>query len=122
MTIRLDHTIVHSRDAKAAANFLAELFGLPAPTPVGPFLALRLEDGMTLDFNHMGTDVTIQHYAFQVDDEDFDTIFSRIRDRALPYWADPFHKRPGEINPHGGGRRIYFEDPSGHNMEIFTKA
>jgi extradiol dioxygenase family protein len=70
----------------------------------------------------MGSDVTIQHYAFHVGDDDFDTIFARIRERALPYWADPFHRRPGEINPHDGGRRIYFEDPSGHNMEIFTKA
>ena len=122
MPISLDHTIVHSRDAKEAANFLAELFGLPAPTPAGPFLALRLDNGVTLDYDHMGSDVTIQHYAFHVGDDDFDTIFTRIRERALPYWADPFHRRPGEINPHDGGRRIYFEDPSGHNMEIFTKA
>ncbi len=121
MAISLDHTIVYSRDAQQAANFLAELFGLPAPVRSGPFLALRLDNGVTLDYDHMGIDVTIEHYAFRVGDSDFDAIFARIQERKIQYWADPFHQRPGEINPHGGGRRIYFEDPSGHNMEILTR-
>lgn len=34
-----------------------------------------------------------------------------------PFFADPHHTRPGEINHHNGGRGLYFEDPDGHNME-----
>ncbi|NPT62140.1 VOC family protein, partial [Paraburkholderia sp. 5N] len=39
----------------------------------------------------------------------------------LPYWADPVHRRPGEINMSDGGRGVYFQDPSGHNLEIITR-
>ena len=57
----------------------------------------------------------------QVTEDDFDTIFARIRERGLTYWADPFHSRPGQINHHDGGRGTYFEDPNGHNLEIITR-
>jgi hypothetical protein len=31
MAIKLNHTIVHSRDPQAGAEFLASVLGLPAP-------------------------------------------------------------------------------------------
>jgi hypothetical protein len=61
------------------------------------------------------------HYAFLVSEPEFDTIFNRIRERKLPYWADPFKNKPGEINRHDGGRGVYFDDPSGHKLEIITR-
>ena len=62
-----------------------------------------------------------QHYAFLVDDPDFDDIFGRIKERDLPYWADPFRRYPGEINTNDGGRGVYWEDPNGHLLEIITR-
>lgn len=44
-----------------------------------------------------------------------------MKDRGLSYWADPGRRVAGEINHHFGGRGVYFEDPSGHLMEIITK-
>jgi catechol 2,3-dioxygenase-like lactoylglutathione lyase family enzyme len=52
---------------------------------------------------------------------EFDDIFARIRERKLPYWADPGQARQGEINRHDGGRGLYFEDPDGHLLEIITR-
>jgi hypothetical protein len=34
-------------------------------------------------------DITPQHYAFPTSESEFDAIFGRIRERQLPYWADP---------------------------------
>ncbi len=65
-------------------------------------------------------EVTSHHYAFLVSEEEFDAIFARVQARNLTYWADPGHQRPNEIN--GNGRGFYFEDPSGHNMEVLTRA
>ena len=48
-----------------------------------------------------------QHYAFLVSEAEFDEIFGRIRERALPYWADPAQMRAGEINHNDGGRGVY---------------
>ncbi len=122
MTIQLNHTIVNSRDKAAASGFLATLFGLPPAVPFGPhFLAVKI-GGVTLDFCDTGDDpLQVQHYAFLVGEDDFDAIFGRIQARGLKYWADPGRTRQGQINRHDGGRGVYFEDPSGHLLEIITR-
>ncbi len=90
MSIKLNHTIVHSRDPRAAADFLASLFGLPAPVPFGPFIGVHVDNEVTLDFlDGEGAEIQSQHYAFLVDEEEFDQIFGRIQNRGIAYWADP---------------------------------
>ncbi len=123
MPISFNHTIVASRDKQQSAEFLAELFGLPSPEPVGRFMAVRLEHGVNLDFADVpeGEEIRQQHYAFLVSEEDFDAIYGKIAARGLRHWADPGKNRPGEINHNHGGRGVYFPDPSGHAMEILTR-
>ena len=65
--------------------------------------------------------ISPQHYAFLIAEEDFDSIFGRIRAGGLDYWADPFKQRPGEINRRAGGRGVYFADPNGHLLEVLTR-
>lgn len=121
MAIKLNHTIVISRDKRAAATFLTELFGLPPPVPFGPFLGVQVANEVTLDFVDEAGEITAQHYAFLVDEPEFDAIFGRIRQRGLAYWADPEQLAAGQINTRDGGRGVYFEDPSGHLLEIITR-
>ncbi|OBJ10352.1 VOC family protein [Mycobacterium sp. 1465703.0] len=122
MTISFNHTIVASRDKQESAEFLADLFGLPSPKPFGHFMVVELEHGVSLDYADApaGADITRQHYAFLVSEQEFDTIYGRIQSRGLQHWADPGAQRPGEINHNHGGRGVYFPDPSGHAMEILT--
>jgi catechol 2,3-dioxygenase-like lactoylglutathione lyase family enzyme len=122
VSIRFNHTIVHSRDKKQSATFLADILGLPVPGSFGPFLVVELANGASLDFIDAGDfDVVPQHYAFLIDEEDFDAIFGRVRARGLDYWADPFKQQPGEINRNEGGRGFYFDDPDGHLLEVLTR-
>jgi catechol 2,3-dioxygenase-like lactoylglutathione lyase family enzyme len=121
MTVELNHTIVAARDKKTAATFLADLLGLPEPTPFGPFFVVALGNGVSLDFVDTSEDIRPQHYAFLVSEDEFDAIFGRIRAKNLPYWADPFHSQPGEINTRDGGRGVYFDDPDGHVLELLTR-
>jgi len=120
MSVELNHTIVHVSDKDAAAETLAEVLGVGAPTSYGPFRVLTLANGVSLDFadDHGAPDG--QHYAFLVGAEEFDAIHQRIVDRGWTFWADPFHQRPGEINTNDGGRGLYWEGPDGHNLEIIT--
>ena len=121
MTIELNHTIVYSRDKETSATFLADLFGLQSPVAWGPFMAVALSNSVTLDYHDASGDIARQHYCFLVGEEEFDAIFGRIQAQGLPYWADPGHRQSGEINTHDGGRGVYFDDPSGHNLEIITR-
>jgi catechol 2,3-dioxygenase-like lactoylglutathione lyase family enzyme len=120
MAIQLNHTIVFSHDKKVSADFLCEILGRPAAVPFGPFLAVRLDNDVTLDFMDAKGDVALQHYAFLISDIEFEQSLARIRARNLMYWSDPYRHHPGEVSTDDGCRRIYFEDPSKHLLEIFT--
>lgn len=121
MAIQLNHTILYARDPKASARFLAEMLGLAAPVRWGPFEVVTTANGANLDYLEADGEIVSQHYAFLVDESEFDSIFGRIKDRKLSYWADPGQTRREEINRHDGGRGCYFEDPNGHLLEIITR-
>lgn len=121
MPVQLNHTIVHARDKQESASFLVELLGLPEPTSYGPFLVVQVDNDVSLDFIDDDAAFQAQHYAFLVTEEEFDAIFARIRSRSLTYWADPGRRRAGEHNTNDGGRGVYWEDPSGHLLEIITR-
>jgi extradiol dioxygenase family protein len=121
MTIKLNHTIVHARDRRASASFYSEVFGLPKPVAFGPFLDVELGNEVTLAFLGTDEEIQVQHYAFLVSEAEFDQIFGRVKERGLDYWADPAQRRKGEINRNDGGRGVYFNDPSGHYLEIITR-
>lgn len=119
--VELNHTIVHVRDKQASARFYTEVLGLDDPVPFGPFLVVETANGVSLDFADDHGDVDSQHYAFLVAEDEFDTIFGRIRDLGLDFWADPGKRRPGEVNRNDGGRGVYWDDPDGHVLEIITR-
>jgi extradiol dioxygenase family protein len=120
MTVELNHTIVHSIDRHASAQFLVDLLGLKQPTTYGPFVVVELGNGVTLDFADDFEIPHPQHYAFLVSEQEFDEIKARIIDRGLTYWADPFHREEGQVNTQDGGRGLYWKDLSGHDLEIIT--
>lgn len=121
MAIELNHTIVNVKDKQESAAFMAEILGLPPAEKFGYFLVLRTSNGVSLDFIDSDEGIYPQHYAFLVSEEEFDQIFARIKARGIPYWADPAKKQPGEFNTHFNGRGLYFEEPSGHFLEIITR-
>jgi catechol 2,3-dioxygenase-like lactoylglutathione lyase family enzyme len=125
MPVQLDHTIIPAQDKEASARFLADVLGLAPPSPFGPFLCVETANGVSLDYaDEPSVDDAVPsprgHYAFLVDEEEFDAIFARVQERGIRFWADPHHQREGVIN--NNGRGFYFEDPSGHNMEVLTRA
>ncbi|MFF3694200.1 VOC family protein [Streptomyces sp. NPDC002221] len=122
MSVQLNHTIVFAHDRQVSAEFLGEILGLEVGKPWGPFIPVSTSNGVTLDFATApeGTDITPQHYAFLVSEEEFDAAFERIKSMKLPYFADPHQQHPNEINHNDGGRGVYFPDPAGHGMELLT--
>ena len=123
MSIMLNHTIVAARDKRESAAFLTELFGLPDAEPFGPFLAVNVANDVSLDYADApdGDEIRPQHYAFLVSEDEFDSIYGKIRQRGIAHWADPRQSKPGEINHNDGGRGVYFQDPAGHYLEIITR-
>lgn len=122
MAITLNHTIVPAHDKIAAAKFFAEIFGLRFDGVVGPFAPVRVNDSLTLDFGDDDGGFEVHHYAFLVDDAEFDAIFGRVRAAGLRIGSSPagFDDQIGHYGD--GGRRVYFADPNGHVLELMTRA
>ncbi len=67
----------------------------------------------------------IHHYAFHLDNKQFQEVFARIKTEGIPYgdnYAEPANMRgPGTApGARGSGRSIYFKDPSGNLLQIIT--
>jgi catechol 2,3-dioxygenase-like lactoylglutathione lyase family enzyme len=118
MTIILNHTIVPVGDKHRGARLLADLLGLAAGVPAGPFVALRINGDLTFDFDdRLGA--RPGHYAFLVDDATFDRALDLAVELALPWGSGP-RVADQQINRAGGGRGVYIRDPDGIAYELFT--
>jgi len=120
MAVSLNHTIVAARDKEKSAKFLTEILGLPPPARAGHFTVVRVGE-TSLDYVQTDAPIEQRHFAFLVSEAEFDAAFDRIRERRLPYWADPFRREPNSINSYDDGRGLYFDDPNGHLLEIITR-
>lgn len=120
MTIEFNHTILATRDAHGSALFLADILGLQQPRRWGPFWMVTTDNGVNLDYMDVKHEVVPQHYAFLVDDTNFDALHDRLDKRGMTYWADPVRCKLG-MNDHDGGRGLYFDDLNGHLLEVITR-
>ena len=119
MAIVLDHTIVPAHDKEASARFLARILGLRYEGALSHFAPLRVNDTLTLDFDN-DTKFESHHYAFKVDEAEFDGIFDRVRAEGIAYGSGPGSLEDMKINHRRGGRGFYFHDPNGHVLEVLT--
>ena len=118
MTIVLNHTIVPASDKQRGAEFLAALLGVEVSAPAGPFVPVRINGDLTLDFDDRAGGRT-GHYAFLVDDATFDTALA-FAHRSGSEWGSAPRTVDYRVNHLGGGRGVYVRDPDGIAYELFT--
>ena len=121
MTIELDHTIVPSHTAVASAQRLAQLLGVAwAPTSLGPFAPVYVNDGLTLDFIQTDEDFPIYHFCFRVGEATFDAILARIETAGIAWRSSVRGSNDRTVNTDYGGRMVYWNEPDGHQWEMLT--
>lgn len=119
MEITLNHTIVNSFDKLEAAKFYERVLGFEFLKVWGPFAIVKVNSTLTLDFLEKQS-FSKSHYAFKVNEEQFNEIFERIKKENIPYGSGPNNLKDMKINHNYGGKGVYFPDPSGHILEILT--
>jgi hypothetical protein len=121
MPIELDHAIVSARDAAKAGSLLAELLGVPCGrAPLGPFFAVYVNDGLTLDFIDTDEAFPVEHFCFRVSDEDFERILQGLKDRNIPYRSAVHAPVDHQVGTAFGGKMVYWNEPEGHQWEMLT--
>ena len=119
MAIALDHTIVPSHDKEAGARFFAKMFGLKYEGPWGHFAPVQVNDKLSMDFDNRDS-FEPHHYAFLVEDAEFDSILGRVQADGVKYGSGPTTQDDMQINNRHMGRGFYFRDSDGHSWEVIT--
>jgi hypothetical protein len=75
MSVELNHLIIPAREKWASAEFLAAILALQAGPEWGPFVPVRVSNGVTLDFVDAGDRRFHPHHcAFLVSEGEFDAL------------------------------------------------
>lgn len=123
MAVHLDHIMIPSKDRNAAAKQLAALLGVKwAPAAIGPFTAVYVNSGLTIDFDEWQDEFPKGHYCFRVDEKEFDAIFLRIKQAGIPYRSLPHSPDDYKVNTSMGGKIMYWNQPDDHVWELLTKS
>ncbi len=121
MGLELDHLLIPVHGREAAARQLAELLGVPwGPSRFGPFSAVYVNEGLTIDFDEAEGAYPAQHYAFRVSEAAFDAVLVRLRAAGIALRSTPHGPVDGEVNAAFGGRMVYWNEPGGHAWELLT--
>lgn len=118
MPIVLDHTIVPARNKQEAADWFARIFAL-STTMDGHFAPVRVNETLTFLFADEAS-FEPHHYAFHVNEAEFDAILRRVKQNGLAFGSAPWSRGDGELNDWNGGRGVYFESPDSHLFELMT--
>src|ERR1700719_4368081 len=103
MAITLNHMIVPAHDKEVSAKFFARMFGLKYEGAMSHFAPVRINETLNHGFDNW-ENVEMHHYAFQVGDAEFDSIFARIKEAGIPYGSGPLTQEDMRITTRRGGR------------------
>lgn len=119
--IELDHFIVSSRNKAAAAKQLAGLLGVAwGEARFGPFTAVYLNDGLTLDFIDTDGAFPVEHFCFRVQPLEFDAILARLQAAGIAYRSKVAGPVDRQVDTQFGGKGVYWNEPDGHQWEMLT--
>ncbi len=124
MATVLDHTIVPVLDLEETVKFYTTILRFQHEGKSFSFEVIRVNKDLTLDFAR--EDVAPErHFAFAMDRKRFDAAFRRIKEAGIEYGDGPHNRNnmrgPGKtMGSRGMADAVYFDDPSGHVLEIRT--
>lgn len=123
MTVHLDHLLIPSKNREAAARRLAEILGVTwAPATIGPFTAVHVNDGLTIDFDEWTQDFPKGHYCFRVPESEFRVILARLSASGTSYRSLPHGPDDHQVNTSLGSLIVYWSEPDGHVWELLTES
>jgi hypothetical protein len=123
MTIQLDHLLIPAKNKTAAAERLAQVLGVPwAPALVGPFCAVHVNEGLTIDFDEWPGDMPQGHYCFRLSESEFQAILERLKKLHIAYRSLPHGPVDHAVNTSVGGSIVYWSEPDGHVWELLTQS
>lgn len=120
MKISLNHMNIPAYNKEVSARFFSDIMGLNIIEEDSDFSIVQVNDSLSLLFIN-SENISGYHIAFQVSENEFDSILNCLNEKNISYGNDPEHIDNMLSDSHPfGGRGIYFTDPNGHLFEVLT--
>ncbi len=123
MPVQLDHLLIPVENKAAAAEVLARILGVTwADASIGPFAAVYVNKGLTIDFDEWSDEFPKGHYCFRASEEEFEAILGRLRVLDIAFRSLPHGPVDHQVNTSAGGRIVYWSEPGDHVWEVLTQS
>lgn len=123
MSAQLDHLMIPAKNKVSAAEQLAHILGVSwSPAKIGPFAAVYVNEGLTIDFDEWDGEFAKGHYCFRVTEAEFDVILDRLQQSGIAFRSLPHGESDFKVNHSVGGSIVYWSEPDGHVWELLTKS
>jgi glyoxylase I family protein len=105
-------------------RFYQEVLGFKHEGKLDRFEIIRVHDGFTIDLVESDPKDQI-HYVFCMGRKTFNEIYARLKSLNIPFGNGPYSRDNGQPpvkwpDAKGIADALYFDDPSGHIIEIRT--
>ena len=122
MAAQLDHLVVPVNSLPDSLVFYTRIMGFTHEGADPPFEVVRVSADLTLQMAARRTQGGM-HMAFAMSPDEFDAVFTRVREAGLEYGAsfDSVGRMDGpgyENGARGFGKAVYMFDPDKHLIEI----
>jgi catechol 2,3-dioxygenase-like lactoylglutathione lyase family enzyme len=115
--------MIPAKNKESAAERLAFILGVSwAPAKVGPFAAVYLNEGLTIDFDEWNGEFAKGHYCFRVTESEFQAILERLKSAGIPFRSLPHGEVDFKVNRSVRGSIVYWGEPDGHVWEMLTES
>lgn len=123
MPVHLDHLLIPSKNKEGAAKQLAQILGVTyGPAKIGPFMAVHVNDGLTIDFDEWTEEFPKGHYCFRVSKPEFQEILGRLVTLGVAYRSLPHGAVDHQVNMSLGSPIVYWSEPDGHVWELLVES
>lgn len=123
MSIKLDHTVLYTKNHHKAANEFADVMGLPAGRIAGEgyeFTAVPVNSELSIYFMDRDNVNLEQHMAFTVDGKTFDQILKRLKENNMSFGSSPFDRTNQRTDHDFVVRGLFWTNLDGCLFEIMT--
>lgn len=121
MTIKLDHAVIYAKDHNKAAEEFAEVMDLPLGRMAGDdydFTIVRVNHDLALYFMNRENINLEQHFAFNVDKNDFEKILKKLKKKNITFGSSPYDRENGKTDHDFASRGLFWTNLDGCLFEV----
>lgn len=121
MAIKLDHAVIYAKDHNKTAQEFSEVMDLPLGKMSGAdydFSIVRVNHELALYFMTREEINLEQHFAFNVDENNFQKILKQLKKKHIAFGSSPYNRENGKTDHDFASQGLFWTNLDGCLFEV----